>query len=270
LQELIKDADMVFITAGMGGGTGTGAAPVLAELAKEAGTLTVGIVTKPFAFEGTRRQKVAEAGITRLTEKVDTLIIIPNERLLTICSRDLLVENAFKMVDDILRQGVQAITGVIVIPGVINLDFADVKAVMKDAGHAWMAIGQASGHDRAREAAQAALSSPLLETSIDGATSVLFTFTGGISQTTLYEVNEAAEIIKGVVDPDANVIFGVVYDPNMGNEVRLTLVATGFTTKRKPPPPPQDEMQRLLRYLDEEDKLDTPTFLRHRPPVRGR
>jgi cell division protein FtsZ len=265
LQELVSGADMVFVTTGMGGGTGTGAAPVLAELAKEAGALTVGIVTKPFLFEGARRQDVALEGIARLNEKADTVIIIPNERLLQICGRDLLLENAFRMVDDVLRQGVQAITEVVTVPGIINLDFADVKAVMANAGPAWMAVGQAGGHSRAKEAAQAALQSPLLDVSIEGAKSVLFTFTGNINQTTLYEVNEAAELIKSAVDPEANVIFGVVYDSKMGNEVRLTLIATGFAAKRKAPLPSKEETHLFLRYLGEEDKLDTPTFLRQRP-----
>jgi cell division protein FtsZ len=268
LRATIGDCDMLFITAGMGGGTGTGAAPVVAELAKEAGVLTIGIVTRPFAFEGVRRQKVADEGIARLGERVDTLIIIPNERLLAICDRDFLMDNAFKMVDDILSQGVQAITGLLTAPGVINLDFADVKAVMKDAGPAWLSIGQSGGRNRARDAAQAAVTSPLLDVSIEGARSVLFNITGGITQTTLHEVNEAAEIIRGAVDPEANIIFGVVYDPKMENEVRLTLIATGFSAKRKPAMPKKEEMRQLLKFLEEEEKLDTPTFLRRRPPKR--
>ena len=266
LREAIGDADLLFITTGMGGGTGTGGASIVAELAREAEALTIGIVTKPFLFEGRRREKVAEEGIVNLSDKVDTLIVIPNERLLTIANRDLLVDRAFKMVDDILRQGVQAITELITVPGVVNLDFADIQAVMKDAGPAWLAIGQGSGHNRARDAAQAAISSPLLDISIEGAKGVIFNITGGISQTTLHEVNEAAEIIQAAVDPEANIIFGVVYDPKMENEVRLTLVATGFTAKKKPALPPREEMRQLLKFLEEEDKLDTPTFLRRRPP----
>jgi cell division protein FtsZ len=269
LRNIIGGCDMLFITAGMGGGTGTGAAPVVAEVAREAGILTVGIVTRPFGFEGARRQKVAEDGIARLAERVDTVILIPNERLLAICSRDLLMDDAFKMVDDVLSQGVQAITGLITTPGVINLDFADVKAVMKDAGPAWLAIGQAGGRNRARDAAQAAIASPLLDVSIEGATAVLLNITGDITQTTLHEVSEAAEIIRSAVDPEANIVFGAVYDPKMESEVRLTLIATGFSAKRKAALPKGEEMRQLLKFLEEEEKLDTPTFLRRRPLRKG-
>jgi cell division protein FtsZ len=266
LREIVTGCDMLFLAAGMGGGTGTGAISVVAELAKEAEILTVGIVTKPFAFEGGRRLKVAEEGIARLLEKIDTVIIIPNERLLAVCDPDLLMDDAFRMVDDVMSQGVQAISGIITTPGVINLDFADVRAVMKDAGPAWMAIGQGGGRDRARDAAQAAVSSPLLDVSIQGATSVLFNITGDIGHTTLNEVNQAAEIIGSAVDPEANIIFGAVYDSKMENEVRLTLIATGFSAKRKAALPKAEEMRELLRFLEEEEKLDTPTFLRRRPP----
>lgn len=266
LREAIGECDMLFITTGMGGGTGTGAASVVAEIAKEAGTLSIGIVTRPFNFEGTRRQRVAEEGIANLASKVDTLIVIPNERLLTLADRDLLVDNAFRMVDDVLKHGVQAISELVTVPGVINLDFADVKAVMKNAGPAWLAIGHGSGHNRARDAAQEAISSQLLDVSIEGAKGILFNITGAIGQTTLHEVNEAAEIIRGAVDPEANIIFGVVYEPKMENDVRLTLVATGFSAKKKVALPEREEMRQLLRFLEEEDKLDTPTFLRRRVP----
>ncbi len=266
LRETIGDCDMLFITTGMGGGTGTGAAPVIAELAKAAEVLTIGIVTRPFNFEGARRARVAEEGIASLADKVDTLIVIPNERLLSLADRDLLVDNAFRMVDDILKHGVQAISELITVPGVINLDFADVKAVMQNAGPAWLAIGHGSGHQRARDAAQEAITSPLLDVNIDGAKGIIFNITGAIGQTTLHEVNEAAEIIRGAVDPEANIIFGVVYDPKMENDVRLTLVATGFTAKKRVVLPEREEMRQLLRFLEEEDKLDTPTFLRRRVP----
>jgi cell division protein FtsZ len=268
LRELVTGADMVFLTVGMGGGTGTGGAPIIAELAKEAEALTIGIVTRPFSFEGLRRQKVAEEGINHLLEKVDTLIIIPNDRLLAVANRDILLEDAFSMVDDVLRRGVQAITDIITVPGVINVDFADVRAVMRDGGPAWLSIGQGTGRERAKDAARDALDSPLLDVSIEGAKGVLFNITGSISQTTLHEVNEAAELIHSAVDPEANIIFGAVYDPRMENRVRLTLIATGFAAKKKPAPPKKEEMRQLLKYLEEEDKLDTPTFLRRRstPP----
>ena len=229
LRECLAGADMVFITAGMGGGTGTGAAPVVAELSKEAGALTIAVVTKPFAFEGAHRSSVGDDGMEQLLEKVDTLIVIPNDRILALCDNKTAVGNAFKMADDVLRHGVQSIAEVITVPGVINLDFADVKAVMADAGPAWMSIGYGSGQNRAVDAAKAALASPLLDVSVDGSRGVLFNVCGGESLT-LFEVNEAAEIIGKAVDPDANIIFGVVFDPKMDNEVRLTLIATGFTS----------------------------------------
>jgi len=262
LRELVTGADMVFITAGMGGGTGTGAAPTIAELAKQGGALTIAVVTKPFTFEGTHRRDVAEEGIIRLMAKVDTLIIIPNDRLLDLCDQKTGVDNAFKLADDVLRHGVQAISDVITVPGLINLDFADVKAVMKDAGPAWMSIGIGSGKNRAIEAAKDALASPLLDVSIEGSKGVLFNVVGG-SSLTLFEVNEAAEVIKQAVDPEANIIFGVAHDPNMDNEVKITLIATGFRSKIGLAEAAQeDEVAQLLKGLKSEEELDVPSFLR--------
>ena len=262
LRELILGADMVFITAGMGGGTGTGAAPIIAELAKQSGALTIAVVTKPFTFEGVHRCQVAEEGIVRLMGKVDTLIIIPNDRLLDLCDQKTGVNSAFKLADDVLRHGVQAISEVITVPGLINLDFADVKAVMKDAGPAWMSIGIGSGKDRAVQAAKDALASPLLDVSIDGSKGVLFNVVGG-SSLTLFEVNEAAEVIKQAVDPEANIIFGVAHDPNIENEVKITLIATGFKSKIGLAEAGQeDELAQLLKGLKSEEELDVPSFLR--------
>jgi cell division protein FtsZ len=262
LRELILGADMVFITAGMGGGTGTGAAPIIAELAKQSGALTIAVVTKPFTFEGVHRCQVAEEGIVRLMGKVDTLIIIPNDRLLDLCDQKTGVNSAFKLADDVLRHGVQAISEVITVPGLINLDFADVKAVMKDAGPAWMSIGIGSGKDRAVQAAKDALASPLLDVSIDGSKGVLFNVVGG-SSLTLFEVNEAAEVIKQAVDPEANIIFGVAHDPSMENEVKITLIATGFKSKIGLAEAGQeDELAQLLKGLKSEEELDVPSFLR--------
>lgn len=227
LAEMLEDADMVFITAGMGGGTGTGAAPIVAEVAREAGALCVAVVTKPFQFEGTRRRMVAEDGIRNLQEAVDTLIVIPNDRLLAVTDRTRTLQDAFRMADDVLRQGIQGISELITVAGDINLDFADVKAVMQNAGQALMAIGYGSGEDRAAEAARAAVSSPLLDVSIDGATGVLFNITGDESLG-LFEVNTAAEIVRNSVDPEANIIFGTTIDPRMEGKVKITLIATGF------------------------------------------
>lgn len=225
----IEGADLVFITSGMGGGTGTGAAPVVAEAAKEAGALTVGVVTRPFTFEGRRRTSQAEEGIQALQESVDTLIIIPNDKLLSVISEQTPVQEAFRFADDILRQGVQGISDIITISGLVNVDFADVRAVMADAGSALMGIGVGSGKSRAREAAIAAISSPLLETSIDGAAGAVLNITGG-NDLTLHEVNSAAEIIYEAVDPNANIIFGAVIDDRMQGEVRITVIATGFNS----------------------------------------
>jgi len=262
LKELVSGADMVFITCGMGGGTGTGAAPIIAETAKESGALTIAVVTRPFTFEGTHRCQVADEGITRLLGKADTLIIIPNDRLLDLCDAKTNVDNAFKLADDVLRHGVQAISEVITVPGLINLDFADVKAVMKDAGPAWMSIGTGSGKNRAVDAAREALASPLLDVSINGSKGVLFNVVGG-SSLTLFEVNEAAEVIKQAVDPEANIIFGVAYDSSMDNELRITLIATGFASKIGLAEVIQeDEQTQLLKALKSDEELDVPSFLR--------
>lgn len=226
----LRGADMVFVTAGMGGGTGTGAAPVVAECAKEVGALTVGVVTKPFSFEGRRRQGQAELGTMKLKEKVDTLITIPNDRLLQVADKRTSMMDAFRIADDVLRQGVQGISDLIAVPGLINLDFADVKTIMTDTGSALMGIGYGSGDNRAVSAAEAAIKSPLLETSIEGARGVLLNITGGPSLG-LLEVNEAAAIISDAVDPEANIIFGAVIDEGFQDEVRVTVIATGFDGK---------------------------------------
>lgn len=261
LKELVNGADMVFITCGLGGGTGTGAAPLIAEVSKQSGALTIAVVTKPFTFEGTHRTQVAEEGVVHLLSKVDTLIIIPNDRLLDLCDKKTAVDSAFRLADDVLRHGVQAIAEVITVPGLINLDFADVKAVMKDAGPAWMSIGRGSGQSRATDAAREALASPLLDVSINGSKGVLFNVVGG-SDLSLFEVNEAAEVIKQAVDPDANIIFGVAHDPAMDKEVRITLIATGFVSKMGLPGSEDEELKHLLKGLDNEEELDIPSFLR--------
>jgi cell division protein FtsZ len=227
IEEALQGADMVFITAGKGGGTGTGAAPVVAEIAKSLGALTIGVVTRPFTFEGRRRSMQAEKGIQVLKEKVDTLIVIPNDRLLTVSNDKTSMVNAFKMADEVLLQGVRGITDLITVPGLINTDFADVKMVMTNAGTAIMGIGASSGDGRAVNAARAAITSPLLEASIEGARGILLNIAGG-SDLGLFEVNEAAEIIHSVAHPDANIIFGAVIDDNMGDEVRVTVIAAGF------------------------------------------
>src|SRR6187431_1189461 len=235
IKEALKGADMVFVTAGEGGGTGTGAAPVIAEIAKnEIGALTVGVVTRPFEFEGSQRGRSAEEGIQRLREVVDTLIVIPNERLLSIVERRTSILDAFREADNVLRQGVQGITDLITIPGLINLDFADVRTIMQDAGSALMGIGQATGESRAAEAAKAAVSSPLLEQSVEGASGILLNITGG-SDLGLFEVNEAAEIIQSAADRNANIIFGSVIDEGLADEVRVTVIATGFDRPSRTP-----------------------------------
>jgi len=232
IYEALKDSDMVFITAGMGGGTGSGAAPVIAEIARDLGALTIGVVTKPFSFEGARRRLNAEKASEALRDKVDTLITIPNDRLKDVVNKDTSIVDAFRVVDDVLRQGVQGISDLITVPGLINLDFADVRTVMKDAGSALMGIGRASGEGRAAAAAKEATASPLLEVNIAGAQGVLFNITGGPSLS-LFEVDEAAEIIKQTADPEANIIFGTVIDERMGDEVAITVIATGFDASRK-------------------------------------
>jgi cell division protein FtsZ len=232
IYEALKDADMIFITAGMGGGTGSGAAPIIAEIAKDLGSLTVGVVTKPFSFEGMRRKLVAEQYTEALKEKVDTLITIPNDRLREVVDKKTSIVDAFRVVDDVLRQGVQGISDLITVPGLINLDFADVKTIMRDAGSSMMGIGTGTGENRAVEAAKAAIMSPLLEVNIMGARGILFNVTGG-SDLGLFEVNEAAEVIKEAADPEANIIFGTVIDDRMRDEVKVTVIATGFDGTRK-------------------------------------
>jgi cell division protein FtsZ len=235
IYEALKDADMIFITAGMGGGTGSGAAPVIAEIAKDLGSLTVGVITKPFSFEGVRRKLVAEQYSELLKDKCDTLITIPNDRLREVVDKKTSILDAFRVVDDVLRQGVQGISDLITVPGLINLDFADVKTIMRDAGSSMMGIGIGTGENRAVEAARAAVMSPLLEVNIQGAQGILFNVTGG-SDLGLFEVNEAAEVIKEAADPEANIIFGTVIDDRMRDEVKVTVIATGFDATRKPKP----------------------------------
>ena len=232
LKEALKGADMIFVTAGEGGGTGTGGAPVVAELARELEALTVGVVTKPFVFEGRKRSQQAEGGIQSLRDRVDTLIVIENDRLLQVVEKRTSVVDAFRMADDVLRQGVQGITDLITVPGLVNLDFADVRTIMRDAGSALMGIGTASGENRASEAARAAVSSPLLETSIEGATGILLNITGG-PEIGLFEVNEAAEVVTSAADQNANVIFGAVIDDALGDDIRVTVIATGFGGQRR-------------------------------------
>lgn len=235
IAKTLENTDLVFITAGMGGGTGTGAAPIVAEIAKEMGCLTVGVVTRPFTFEGRRRTTQAEDGIQALEGKVDTLIVIPNNKLLSVIPPETPLQESFRMADDTLRQGVQGISDIITIPGLVNVDFADVRAVMADAGSALMGIGIGSGKSRAKEGAVSAISSPLLESSIQGATGVVINITGG-SDLTLHEVNTAAETIYEIVDPNANIIFGAVIDDTMQGEIRITVIATGFSSEPRVAP----------------------------------
>ncbi|MFZ3152008.1 MAG: cell division protein FtsZ [Anaerolineaceae bacterium] len=227
LYEVLKGSDMVFVTAGLGGGTGTGAAPVVAQIAKEIGALTIGVVTRPFSFEGAHRSAAAEEGAMRLKEHADTLIVIPNDRLLQIVTKNVGLQQAFRVADDVLRQGIQGISELITVPGLINLDFADVRTIMSEGGAALMAVGQASGEDRAKIAAEQAISSQLLDVTINGAHGILFNVTGGPSLS-LFEVNQAAAIIKETAHPDVNLIFGAVVDENMGDNIRITVIATGF------------------------------------------
>ena len=262
VHEATRESDMVFIAAGMGGGTGTGAAPVISEIIKETGALTVGVVTMPFMFEGTRRMRTAEEGIERLQEHVDTLLVIPNERLHIISDEEITAENAFRMADDVLRLGVQSIAELVTVPGEINLDFADIQSVMQDAGPAWMSIGWGKGENRAKAAAQQAISNPLLDVSVEGATGVLFNVTGG-SDLRLSELHEAAEVIQRVVDPDANIIFGMANDAKMENEVKLTVIATGFPTSENMQQK-DEQIRALLKDAlgSEEAEIDLPPFLR--------
>ncbi len=290
LYNVLRGADMVFVTAGMGGGTGTGAASIIAQIGRELGALTIGVVTRPFAFEGSRRIQVAESGIEKLKEQADTLIVIPNDRLLQIVDKHANLQDAFRIADDVLRQGVQGISELITVPGLINLDFADVRTIMSEGGAALMAVGNGKGEDRSRAAAEQAISSQLLDITIDGARGILFNVTGG-PDLTLFEVNQAAAIIKETAHPDVNLIFGAVIDQNMGDEVRVTVIATGFertgvSAKRaqevqksplkiEKPVMQKDETAHDLLSVEvtktdfaprtfNTDDLDIPTFLRNR------
>ncbi|GAB4530652.1 MAG: cell division protein FtsZ [Anaerolineales bacterium] len=287
LYDVLKGADMVFVTAGMGGGTGTGASPIIAQVAKDVGALTIGVVTRPFMFEGSRRIQSAEKGIDNLKEHADTLIVIPNDRLLQIVDKRVNLQDAFKVADDVLRQGVQGISELITVPGLINLDFADVRTIMSEGGAALMAVGHGNGEDRARIAAEQAISSQLLDITIDGARGILFNITGG-PDLTLFEVNQAAAIIKETAHPDVNLIFGAVIDQEMGDEVRITVIATGFERSSAVPrrltpashpentpvakdaaapaaqaPLPRQDSAFQPQTFDTDD-LDIPTFLRKR------
>ncbi len=289
LYEVLKGSDMVFITCGMGGGTGTGASPIVAQIAKEVGALTIGVVTRPFTFEGSRRIQTAEAGINKLKEQADTLIVIPNDRLLQIVDKKASLQSSFRVADDVLKQGVQGISELITMPGLINLDFADVRAIMSEGGAALMAVGNGTGEDRARLAAEQAISSQLLDITIDGARGILFNVRGG-SDLTLFEVNQAAAIIKETAHPDVNLIFGAVIDPEMGDEVQVTVVATGFERtgaprrilerpRRTNNPMSAGSQEQVNQPVEVEakqapeqfqprtintDDLDIPTFLRNR------
>ncbi|MFW6098251.1 MAG: cell division protein FtsZ [Chloroflexota bacterium] len=292
LREVLIGSDMVFVTAGMGGGTGTGAAPTVARLAREQGALTIGVVTRPFMFEGTKRSKVADAGLEQLNEHVDTLIVIPNDRLLELTDKRVSLKESFRMADDVLRQGIQGISELITVPGLINLDFADVRAIMSEGGAALMAVGHGDGEDRARMAAEEAIASQLLDVTIDGAHGILFNVTGGPNMS-LYEVNQAAAIIRETAHPDANLIFGAVIDEGMEDQIRITVIATGFErtqpsrrqvlqdrygqsapdsrTPARPTPPaeterePQDVSQEeTAQPKFSPNNLDIPAFLRRK------
>ncbi len=283
IAEMVKGADMVFVTAGMGGGTGSGAAPVIAGIAREQGALTIGVITRPFSFEGSHRRRTAEGSIKELTEKVDTLIVIPNDRLLQVVDKKLGINQAFRAADDVLRQGIQGISELITIPGLVNLDFADVRSVMLDGGAALMSVGRGAGENRAKDAANSAIHSALLDVSIDGARSILFNIRGG-EELSLFEVNEAAEIVRANAHPEANIIFGAVIDPEMKDELQLTVIATGFDKpspsevqqftqrngdsrgydrERQPtrPETPRANSDYNVRTFDRDD-LDIPAFLR--------
>jgi cell division protein FtsZ len=269
LKEALKGADMVFITAGEGGGTGTGGAPIIAAIARdEVDALTVGVVTRPFGFEGRKRAEQAQTGIRNLREKVDTLIIIPNDRLLQVVEKRTSVIDAFRLADEVLRQGVQGITDLIMVPGLVNLDFADVRTIMTDAGSALMGIGEAEGESRAAEAARTAVSSPLLEASVEGATGILLNITGG-PDLGLFEVNEAAEVVTGAADLNANVIFGAVIDEAMDARVRVTVIATGFDKSLRRERREREDVEREPAAAAEgfevpRDVLEVPSFLRRR------
>ena len=262
LKEILNGSDMVFVTAGMGGGTGTGAAPIVANVAKEMGALTVGVVTRPFSFEGRRRAQQAEYGISELKEQVDALITIPNDKLLQIVDNRTPMTDAFAIVNDVLHQGIQSITDLISTPALINLDFNDVKSVMKDAGSALMGIGVAKGENRAVDAATAAISSPLLESSIDGAQGVILNITG-CNNLSLFEVNEAAKIVEAAADKEANIIFGAAIDPSLDDEVRVIVIATGFDNEKKVKEEPKKSSSAGSFEFDVDD-LDIPAFLRRK------
>jgi len=274
LYDALVGTDMVFITAGLGGGTGTGAAPVIARIAREAGSLAIGVITKPFTFEGPKRRAIADDGLSKLKEQVDTLIVIPNDRLLEITDKKVSLQAAFRMADDVLRQGIQGISELITVPGLINLDFADVKTIMGAGGAALMAIGRASGENRAVAAAEAAVKSPLLDVTIEGARGVLFNVTGG-EDLTLNDVYQAAEVVRRVSDPEVNLIFGAVIDPEMKDEIQITVIATGFSAAAKQKTgagqavgnvltaPGRKMIDFPVRQFDRED-LDIPAFLRKR------
>ena len=267
IHDAIRGAEMVFVTAGMGGGTGTGASPIVAEVSRETGALTIGVVTKPFGFEGSKRRQQAEEGINQLRSKVDTLIVIPNDRLLAVCDVKTTLDEAFRLADDVLRQGIQGISEIITLPGEINLDFADVRKIMSEAGQALLAIGRGSGENRAVDATKAAISSPLLDVSINGARGVLFNITGA-RNLGLHELNMAAQIIAEVVDPEAEIIFGTATDPNLGDEVKVTILATGFVTPEMRGM--EEERYRVLRPEAMAVVADTelPTFLRRTVAAR--
>ncbi len=289
IHQILDGADMVFVTAGMGGGTGSGAAPILAEISRELGALTIGVVTRPFSFEGAQRRRVAEQALARLQQHVDTLITIPNDRLLHILDKKTSIREAFAAADDVLRQGIQGISELITVPGMINLDFADVRSIMLNGGAALMAVGRANGESRAQEAAQKAIHSALLDVSIEGARGILFNVKGG-PDLALHEVNEAAELIRGSAHPEANIIFGAVLDEEMGDEVQITVIATGFEevignetmtpfgrrTPRSmvempppPPPPPQPQPTDFPARSFDRDDLDIPAFLRRKRGFNG-
>lgn len=288
LLAVLEGSDMIFVTAGMGGGTGTGAAPIISQIARELKALTIGIVTRPFTFEGSKRSQAAEMGIQNLRKVTDTLIVIPNDRLLQIVDKHASLRDAFKIADNVLRQGIQGISELITVPGLINLDFADVQTIMSEGGAALMAVGRATGEDRARKAAEQAISSDLLDITIDGARGILFNVTGGESLT-LYEVYEAADIIKKTAHPDVNLIFGAVMDPNIGDEIRLTVIATGFDSNGLRTHIPPSRFSKVMKESPQEnsgkesressvrrnvadlgsqvyntDEIEVPAFLRNR------
>jgi cell division protein FtsZ len=266
LYEVLQDSDMVFITAGMGGGTGTGASPVVARVVREIGALSIGVVTRPFSWEGSVRAETAQMGVGALKDVVDTLIVIPNDRLLEITDKRVSLQDAFSLADDVLRQGVQGISEVITVPGLINLDFADVRTIMAEGGAALMAVGRAGGENRAIEAAQQAISSRLLDITIDGARGILFNITGG-PDLSLFEVNEAASVIKQTAHPDVNLIFGAVIDEKMGDEIRITVIATGFDQGEPRPRTMRATVSEAVEFplpAFDKDDLEIPAFLRRR------